>query len=299
MKQSRLQLSLISLNLLGLIAISYLLLTQEQDWSRLRGVKDAQPIQTETKAPATPNPTKLMPRRNHSYAAAAYAYDVTEIQAYLLGQASYTGDNLVFITIDDGASDNITPALLDLLKQEGVPATFFPIGNEVTPSKAKIYRRQIQEGHAIGLHSYNHDLDLLYPNRIPNTQQILLEAKQADKAFKRILGMTFQTRVWRYPGGALSWQGLEEAHAGLAEQGLTWIDWNASLGDAEPRHRRPQTVDEMIAFHTQSLASFPSSPQNLKVLLLHDAKDKQLTLEALPHIIRYYKDNGYHFGVLY
>lgn len=299
MKLSRLQLSLISLNLLGLIAISYLLLTREQDWSRLRGAKDAQPIQTETKTPATPNPTKLMPRRNHSYAAAVYAYDVTEIQAYLLGQASYTGDNLVFITIDDGASDNITPALLDLLKQEGVPATFFPIGNDVTPDKASIYSRQIQEGHAIGLHSYSHDLDLLYPYRVPDTQQILLEAEQAEKAFKRILGMAFQSRVWRYPGGALSWWGLEETHAGLAEQGLTWIDWNASLGDAEPYYRRPETVDEMIAFHTYSLNHFPNSPDNLKVLLLHDSKDKQLTLEALPYIIQYYKDNGYRFGVLY
>ncbi|MGT2895587.1 polysaccharide deacetylase family protein [Streptococcus entericus] len=325
MKFSRLQLSLITLNLIGVIAISYLLVTRQQSLPALfkqavvnsRTSADlpsssseisTEPISssegTETsasssEAPTVSDPTQLMPQHNHNYAANDYAYDIKDIQAYLKGDKPYDGQPLVFITIDDGANHDITPRVLDLLKEHQVHATFFPIGSEVTPDKAKLYRRQINEGHAIGLHSYSHDLDLLYPGRVPNVDQIAFEAKQADKALKRVLGMKFQTHVWRYPGGALSWQGLDAAHSRLADLGLTWLDWNASLGDAEPTYRRPQTVDEMIAFHAKSLEKYPQSPQQLKVVLLHDAPDKTLTLETLPHIIQYYKDNGYTFGVLH
>lgn len=301
-KFSRLQLSLISLNILGLVTISYLLLTRDQDWSRLFNQAVFKPIEVPTPSStdkATPDLTKLMPHRNHNYAAANYAYDVKTIQQYLNGELTYMGENLVFITIDDGANREVTPAILNILKKEQVPATFFPIGSEVTPDKTDLYRQQIREGHAIGLHSYSHDMDLLYPGRIPNTPQILFEAQQSHKAFKRLLGMKFQTRVWRYPGGALSWRGLEATHLGLEQEGLTWIDWNANIGDAEPKHRRPNSPEDMMNFHEQSMTHFPKSPPNLKVVLLHDAKDKQLTIETLPRLIAYYKERGYAFGVLY
>lgn len=304
MKLSRLQIGLISLNLIGVIAIVALLLARQQNKVPLSRQETPSTVATTSVSTSSekqqiPDKTKLMPHRNHNYAAAEYAYDVETIQAYLKGDKPYNGSPLAFITIDDGANTEITPKILDILAQHDIHATFFPIGSEVTPDKAGLYRKEIHDGHAIGLHSYSHDIDLLYPNRLPNTEQIIFEAKQADKAFKRILGLKFQTRVWRYPGGALSWKGLENTHKALSELGLTWIDWNASLGDAEPTYRRPKTVEEMIAFHTRSLESFPNSPSHLKVVLLHDAKDKTLTLEALPHIIQYYKNNGYQFGVLY
>lgn len=292
---NRLQRLLLFSSFLGLVTISYLLITREQDWSRLSTPKKSEPSQ-QTQADVT---SKLMPHRNHNQAAAAYAYDCKIIQQYLNGELLYTGENLVFLTIDDGANPEVTPAILDILKQEQVPATFFPIGSEVTLDKAALYKRHIQEGHAIGLHSFSHDLSLLYPNRVPDSQQILFEAKSADKAFKRLFGMKFHTRVWRYPGGALSWKGLGDTHLALEQHGWHWIDWNASIGDAEPFHRRPTNPDNMMAFHEQSMAHFPKSPANLKVVLLHDAKDKQLTIDTLPRLITYYKERGYTFGVLY
>lgn len=319
MKQlNRLQLTLVALNLLGLLLIGYWLKSYQQDWTKLE--KATAPLLAQIKAKTTPaaeepapepepapaeEPTpppaeQLMDHRNHNNAAASYAHDVKTIQQYLTGQVPYEGDNLVFLTIDDGANHTITPAILDILASHQVHATFFPIGAYVTEENADLYNREIHEGHAIGLHSFSHDLDLLYPNRIPNPEQILQEARLADHAFKRILGLKFQTRVWRYPGGAMSWPGIEETNHRLsAELGLEWIDWNASFGDAEPHPRQPLTLDEMIAFHTASSVAFSQSPSNLKVVLLHDTANKHLTVKALPHIIQYYKDNGYTFGVLY
>lgn len=303
---NRLQQVLLGLNLLGLVAIAYLLIAYDQDWSKSPSLPrfsaslfQKQEKEAEEKEVQAPPAERLMDYRNHNNAAASYAYDVKTIQQYLTGQAPYEGGNLVFLTIDDGANHTITPAVLDILANHQVPATFFPIGGYLTEDKADLYRRQIREGHALGMHSYTHDLDLLYPGGWADSQQLVTEAQVTDKAFKRIFGLKFQTRVWRYPGGHMSWKNMDESSQRLsAELGLEWIDWNASIGDAEP-YNRPTTVEEMIAFHTHSLESFPGSPANLKVVLLHDTEDKYLTLEALPHIIQYYKDNGYTFGVLY
>lgn len=306
---NRLQQVLLGLNLLGLVAIAYVLMAYDQDWSKLpkfphlsapaifQNKKDTE--SPETEEPPAPPAERLMDYRNHNNAAASYAYDVKTIQQHLTGELPYEGGNLVFLTIDDGANHTITPAVLDILASQQVPATFFPIGSYVTQDKADLYRRQIREGHAIGLHSYTHDTSLLYPYGWANANHIIWEAHTTNKAFKRIFGLKFQTRVWRYPGGHMSWKNMDESSQRLsAELGLEWIDWNASIGDAEP-YNRPTTLEEMIAFHTNSLNSFPGSPANLKVVLLHDTEDKYLTLEALPHIIQYYKDNGYTFGVLY
>lgn len=247
-----------------------------------------------------PEPQKLMTGRNHNHAAEAYAYDVKEIQDYLTGKKIYEGtDKLVFLTFDDGANHQITPGILDVLKEHGVHATFFPIGSYITEDKADLYQREIREGHALALHSFSHDFHLLYPGHVPDTEQILKEAKMSENAFKSLLGLKFKTRVWRYPGGLLSWDGLDETNAVLAQNGYEWLDWNVSAGDAEVGDHRPTNVQEMLEYTIKSPQSFEKSPDNVHVVLMHDTADKHLTLESLPLIIQHYKDNGYTFGVLY
>lgn len=61
----------------------------------------------------------------------------------------------IAITFDDGPHPRFTPRLLDGLKERGVKASFFVIGNlaEVNP---EIIKRQKEEGHLIGNHTYNH-----------------------------------------------------------------------------------------------------------------------------------------------
>lgn len=291
---------LVVANLLGLLLLTVVWLKLPK---QAELVETTKPTSQPTSQISPVEPSRLMPNRNHNHAAAAYAYDITLINQYLHGEKVYTGNKLVFLTIDDGAS-HITEGMLDILQAEQVPATFFPIASQATEDQAAIYRRQLREGHAIGLHSYSHNFSLLYPGGFPNTDHILSEAQESEKAFKRLFGLRFKTRLWRYPGGAASWAGLEPTHAKLAEFDWHWLDWNANIGDGEPFYRRPQSLEVMLAFHQQTdqnhqQSPYPYSPADIKVVLLHDASDKQLTLEALSHIIHYYKTNGYTFGVLY
>ncbi|MER6813899.1 polysaccharide deacetylase family protein [Spirillospora sp. NPDC000708] len=60
----------------------------------------------------------------------------------------------VALTFDDGPGP-YTNGLLDVLKKEGVRATFFLIGQNVAAFPAAV-RREVMEGHEIGDHSWNH-----------------------------------------------------------------------------------------------------------------------------------------------
>ncbi|AYB38576.1 polysaccharide deacetylase family protein [Brevibacillus laterosporus] len=61
----------------------------------------------------------------------------------------------VALTFDDAPDDCFTPQILDILKQEGVRATFFVVGNRIE-AHPEIVQRMVKEGHILGNHSYNH-----------------------------------------------------------------------------------------------------------------------------------------------
>lgn len=65
------------------------------------------------------------------------------------------GQKLIALTFDDGPRRSTTAALLDGLAERGVRATFFLIGSQV-PDNADLVLRMAQEGHQIGVHTYDH-----------------------------------------------------------------------------------------------------------------------------------------------
>lgn len=64
---------------------------------------------------------------------------------------------LIAITFDDGPDPVLTPRLLDLLKQRGIHATFFLVGKNAA-AFPDVVRRIVDEGHAVGNHSWSHPL---------------------------------------------------------------------------------------------------------------------------------------------
>ena len=240
--------------------------------------------------------TQLKKGSNHSIEASDYAYDVTAVNNTIRGVSQDVDDKVVFLTFDDGIDPTLTPKVMDILKEYGVHATFFHIGYTITQENADILKRQITEGHAIANHSLSHNFTLLYPGRVPNQSQIVSEVDQTNANFQAILGKDFKTRIFRYPGGHMSWQGLEATDHALANQGIQWIDWNMLCGDAQRLSFRPTTSETMMAYMDGSQQYFPES--HVKVVLMHDTAGKELTVQTLPQIIEYFKNQGYTFGVL-
>ena len=299
--QKTLNICLIIANLAVLIVLGFVLF-QHQNSKVNRMVKTPKNEQvskgssSSSKKAKKEDKTQLKKGSNHSIEASDYAYDVTAVNNTIRGKSQDVKGKVVFLTFDDGIDPTLTPQVMDILKEYGVHATFFHIGYTITPENGDILKRQITEGHAIANHSLSHNFNLLYPGRVPNQSQIISEVDQTMANFKAILGKDFKTRIFRYPGGHMSWQGLESTDHALAKEDIQWIDWNMLCGDAEPLSVRPTTSESMMAYMDGSQKYFPET--TVKVVLMHDTAGKELTVQTLPQIIEYFKNQGYTFGVL-
>src|SRR6202023_1500526 len=83
---------------------------------------------------------------DESYDAYPLSYDIDQIGA---------AKKKIAITFDDGPDPRWTPRILDILKQENVPATFFVIGKN-GQAYPDLVRRMVAEGHEVGNHTFPH-----------------------------------------------------------------------------------------------------------------------------------------------
>jgi len=193
------------------------------------------------------------------------------------------GKKTVFLTFDDGPSKN-TSKILDILAKNNVKATFFILG-QCAETYPEIVKRQLKEGHALGNHSYSHIYKQVYANK----KSFKNELKRTDQVLKRILGQEFSTRLFRFPGGSSGSQ-KQPMKEVLKENGYQYIDWNALNGDAESKN---PSVNRLMSRLKET-----SRGKEKVVVLMHDADNKQATLQSLPEAIKYFKSQGYEFKIL-
>ncbi len=65
-------------------------------------------------------------------------------------------ENFVYLTFDDGPDEEVTPWVLDILKENGISATFFCVGTNVQ-KHPEIFERIVREGHSVGNHAMKHE----------------------------------------------------------------------------------------------------------------------------------------------
>lgn len=127
------------------------------------------------------------------------------------------GENLCALTFDDGPS-NFTPHLLDMLKDYGIPATFFMLGSNARRLPG-VVRRVAAEGHEIGNHTFSH----------PNLHRLSLEQQKEQigltESIFREIGVT--SLYMRPPYGNYD----ERTIAILKEHGLKLIMWSMDSND--------------------------------------------------------------------
>lgn len=178
----------------------------------------------------------------------------------------------VHLTFDDGPSA-MTDDILDILQKYDVKATFFVNGKEDEQSLA-LYRRIVEEGHALGMHSYTHQYGEVYASKeafIKDTRrlQTLLESATGEKPM-----------LYRFPGGSSNHVGrtdMDDLIDWLEEEDITFFDWNISSGDST---KGGLSVQQIVSNCTNTIPNHEEP-----VILMHDSGAKKTTVEALPLVI--------------
>ncbi len=177
----------------------------------------------------------------------------------------------VYLTFDDGPSI-YTDEILDILAEYGVKATFFVVG-EGKKSYEEAYRRILEEGHTLGMHSYSHVYQEIYSSK----EAFIRDVNELQDYLHEVTGV--YPDFYRFPGGSsnqVSTVDMRELKDYLEEIGIVWYDWNISSGDATAHLSKAQIVRNC----TSNLEGYGEA-----VILLHDAADKKTTVQALPEII--------------
>lgn len=178
----------------------------------------------------------------------------------------------VYLTFDDGPSSN-TGRILDILAEYDVKATFFVVGKEEDKYQP-LYNRIVQEGHTLAMHSYSHKYNEIY-------QSIDSYAADLNKLQEFLYDTTgVWCRYCRFPGGSSNTVSSVDMHdliAYLDEQDMTYFDWNISSGDAASAYISPEDI---IRNCMGNIEDFDEA-----MILMHDASNKDSTVEALPALI--------------
>ena len=178
----------------------------------------------------------------------------------------------VYLTFDDGPSEN-TNAILDILADHDVKATFFVVGREDDESK-EAYQRIVNEGHTLGMHSYSNKYSVIYQSR----DAFISDYQKLHEYLLEVTGV--DSKYYRFPGGSsnqISNVPMADLIAYLDEQNVVYYDWNVTSGDAATAAFSAEEIVEKV---TEDVVKYKTS-----VVLLHDADDKQATVEALDPLI--------------
>ena len=181
------------------------------------------------------------------------------------------GTRYVYLTFDDGPSSS-TDDILDVLKEYDVKATFFVCGKPDS-RYTDLYKRIVDEGHTLGMHSYSHKYNVIYESTESFKDDL-------DK-LRRFLNETTGTwsKYYRFPGGSsntVSKADMKELIQCLNDEDITFFDWNVAGGDATGGATKATIYNNVV----NNVPRFKHS-----IVLLHDSADKMSTVEALPEII--------------
>lgn len=183
-----------------------------------------------------------------------------------------TNQNNIYLTFDDGPHPEITPYVLNELRKYNAKATFFCIGKHVV-SSPDIYENILNEGHAVGNHTFNHlngwkTGDEAYENDIIKAKEVI-----DSTLFRPPYGRITRFQLQLLKGKRLA---------------LKPIMWSVLSGD----------FDTSLSNETCYLNVVNNTVAG-SIVVFHDSEKAFQRLEyTLPRVLKYYSDKGYCFKVL-
>lgn len=215
------------------------------------------------------------PAKNHQPATTEPEYEAL-LKKYDGIYIGNTAKKEIFLTFDNGYEAGYTGKILDTLKKEHVPATFFITGHYIS-DQPDLVKRMVREGHIIGNHSWGHpDLSKISDQRYEQ------ELKKLKDAYTKLTGSKTMNYL-RPPRGTFSERSLKLAR----EEGYISVFWSAAYKDwmRNEQHGAGYAYDHIMR------RIHPGA-----VVLLHTVSRDNA--EALPRVIQELKKQGYQFRSL-
>lgn len=178
-------------------------------------------------------------------------------------------EHSVYLTFDDGPIPESTPFILDTLREHGVKATFFMVGENVQ-RYPELYHRILEEGHSVGNHTYNHMGSLRH--------YVATYVKNTEKANELI-----HSDLFRPPHGWM-WLGAYN----VLRRKYKIVMWDLVTRDYSHLLNAFDVLRNVVLYS-----------RNGSIITFHDLlKSIEKLHYALPASIRYLKDQGYEFKTL-
>jgi len=183
-----------------------------------------------------------------------------------------TTQKIVALTFDDGPDPLYTPEILRILKKNHIPATFFLVGSNAR-KYPELVKKEIQDGHIIGNHTFSHP----HLNSLP-ARKIDSQIVRTDKVLQTITGKN--PLFFRTPYEELSENILTVSHSEHKQIILSTITIEHTLSKT-PKAKADRVIRLV----------FPGA-----ILLAHDGRlNRHTTVKALPYLIRGLQTKGYRF----
>lgn len=192
--------------------------------------------------------------------------------------AAYIGnteEKVLYLTFDAGYENGCTTQILDVLKENGVPAAFFLVGNYIEKN-ADLVRRMVEEGHTVGNHTMHHP-DM---SKISNFDAFSKELSDLEALYREVTGQEME-QYYRPPQGVYSQDNLENAQ----KLGYKTVFWSLAYADWD-NNNQPT--------HDAALEKLMSRIHNGAVVLLHSTS--KTNAEILDEVLTKWEEMGYRFA---
>lgn len=175
-----------------------------------------------------------------------------------------TEDKEVFLTFDDGPIPELTPWVLDVLKEFDFKATFFCVGDNVR-KYPEIFERLIDEGHSIGNHTYNH-----LNGWLTDQESYIKNIQKCDQVM--------ETDLFRPPYGK-----MRLSQSSIIKTEKTIVMWDILSGDFDQNITKEKCLNNVIENYVAG-----------SIIVFHDNIKAEVNLRyVLPKFLEHLSEHGF------
>ena len=197
-----------------------------------------------------------------------------QYDAWFCGTEQDVKDRCIYLTFDAGYENGYMRGILDVLKEEKVPAAFFLVGNYIEENP-DLVKRMKAEGHLVGNHTMHHP-DM---SAIASKEEFKKELEQLESGYQAVTGSEME-KFYRPPQGKYSEENLKQAK----ELGYTTVFWSLAYVDWY-ENKQPSREE---ALNLLNRRIHPGA-----IVLLHSTS--ATNEEILQELIQGWKEHGYVF----